>query len=55
MDRLPEEIIIKIAEYHHQMMMIRVRHDIHYYWKDQYYIINKDIYTNKKLDIILSI
>ena len=51
MSELPEELMIKIAEYHHQIMMNKVLNDLDYYWKDKYYMINKDIYTNKKSDI----
>ncbi len=55
MSELPEELMVHIAEYHHQMMMIQVRHDLHYYWKDQYYRMNKDIYTNKKIDYLFKV
>lgn len=58
MSELPEEIMIKIAEYHHQIMMNKVLNDLDYYWKDQYYMtfaLRKHIYTNKKLDITILI
>ena len=70
MSELPEEVMMKIAEYHHQIMMNQVLNDLDYYWKDRYYMtfalrkhlipegnnmINKDIYTNNKLDITILI
>jgi ubiquitin C-terminal hydrolase len=70
MSELPEEVMIQIAEYHHEIMMNKVLNDLNYYWKDRYYMtfalrkhlipegnnmINEDIYTNKKLNLIISI